>query len=247
MEFSLLPALDLTSGRLGRFTPDGPRPSDAFGGDPLSAARAYVGAGAHQLHVVDLDLAFGGEPTNLPVVRELATNTPEVAIQASGQIRTEAQVRAYLEAGARRVVLGSASLVDQDLVGTLVSGWKDSLTVGIDVEGGRVRSRGADRVDLDLLTTLGWLHAIGAPRFLVTSVSRVDSMSGPDVELVRQVARTGVPVLAAGGIRSIDDLSAIRRAGAIGAVVGRSALEGDLDLAEALGWASGNTVGPAAI
>jgi phosphoribosylformimino-5-aminoimidazole carboxamide ribotide isomerase len=113
--------------------------------------------------------------------------------------------------------------------------------IGIEVDGGRIRARGAGRPDdsegLDLMSTLGWLHAAGAPAFLVTSIDRVGGLDGPDVDLVRRVARAGRPTFAAGGVRSIEDLRALRAAGAAGAVVGRAALEGRIDLGEALAWA----------
>ena len=90
---------------------------------------------------------------------------------------------------------------------------------------------------MDLMSTVGWLHAAGAPAFLVTSTGRVGRLEGPDVGTVRRVARAGLPTLAAGGIRWLEDLRALRDAGAAGAVVGRAALEGRLDLGAALAWA----------
>jgi phosphoribosylformimino-5-aminoimidazole carboxamide ribonucleotide (ProFAR) isomerase len=106
------------------------------------------------------------------------------------------------------------------------------------VTGGRIRSRGADPVDLDLMQTLGWLRGAGAGAFLVTAVARVGTGTGPDVELIRRVARRGVTTIAAGGVTSLDDLRALRASGAVGAVVGRAAVEGRLDLPAAFAWAA---------
>jgi phosphoribosylformimino-5-aminoimidazole carboxamide ribotide isomerase len=237
MPFTVLPAIDLWDGRLALLTGDGPAPSDAFGGDPLAAAAAYVSAGARWLHVVDMDLAFRGEPANADVIRALcALDGPRV--QASGGVRTAAQVEALRGLGAARVVLASAALDDEDAVVDIVGRSRPGETViGIEVAEGRIRARAAE-VDLELASTLGWLSAAGAEALLVTAVDRVATIAGPDTALVRRVARAGLPLQAAGGIRSLADLEAVRAAGASGAVVGRSALEGSLDLAATLAWSA---------
>ena len=238
MPFTLLPAIDLTDGGLGVYTPTGPAPIDAFGGDPLLAARSCLAAGARWLHVVDMDLAFGGQGTNLEVLRAIATLSG-ATVQASGGVRTWGEVSAFLEAGASRVVVSSAALAEEDLVAEILArGRPGEVVFGIEVADGRIRARGADGVDLDLMSTLGWLRTAGAPGFLVTAVGRVGQESGPDTELVRRVARAGVPTIGAGGIRSVADLAAVRDAGAVGAVVGRAAMDGLLDLGEALLWAA---------
>lgn len=238
MPFTLLPAIDLTDGGLGVYTPTGPAPLDAFGGDPLQAARSCLAAGARWLHVVDMDLAFGGTETNLEVVRAIAALSG-ATLQASGGVRTWGEIGAFLEAGASRVVVSSAALVEEDLVAEILARARPGeVLFGIEVADGRIRARGAEAVDLDLMSTLGWLRAAGAPGFLVTAIGRVGKESGPDTELVRRVARAGVPTIGAGGVRSVADLAAVRDAGAIGAVVGRAAMDGSLDLAEALLWAA---------
>ena len=231
MSFEVLPAIDVADGRLATYTPQGPTPSASFGGDPIAAARSYVDAGARWLHVADMDLAFRGTAGNLDVVRVIASFGP--AVQASGGIRTIDDAQAMLDAGARRVVLGSGALADESSALETMRRFTDRLVVGVEVGEGRIRSRGAESVDLPLAETLGWLVAGGAHAFLVTAVERVARLDGPDIASVKRVVRAGRPVLAAGGITSIDDLRAVRRAGATGAVVGRAALEGGLDLAAA--------------
>jgi phosphoribosylformimino-5-aminoimidazole carboxamide ribotide isomerase len=237
MPFTVLPAIDLWEGRLALLTGDGPAPSDAFGGDPLAAAAAYVGAGARWLHVVDMDLAFRGELANADLIRALCA-AGGARVQASGGVRTAAQVAEFRRLGAARVVLASAALDDEDAVVEIVGRSRPGETViGIEVADGRIRARAAD-VDLELASTLGWLTAAGAEALLLTAVDRVATIAGPDTALVRRVSRAGLPLLAAGGIRSLADLEAVRAAGASGAVVGRSALEGSLDLAAALAWSA---------
>lgn len=232
MSFEVLPAIDVAGGRLATYTSLGPVPSETFGGDPIAAARSHVDAGARWLHVVDMDLAFLGEARNLDVVRAIAgLGRP---VQASGGISTADDAQAMLDAGARRVVLGSRALADVASTLEAIRRFAARLVVGIEIDEGGIRSRGAEPVDLPLAETLGWLVAGGAHAFLATGVARVGSLGGPDVAAVKRVVRSGKPVLVAGGIASIDDLQAVRRAGAVGAVVGRAALDGGLDLAAAL-------------
>jgi phosphoribosylformimino-5-aminoimidazole carboxamide ribotide isomerase len=230
--FEVIPAIDVKGGALAHLTPTGLMRIDAFDGDPVAAAAAMVEAGATRLHVVDMDLAFDGEPRNLGVVSAIVSL--RVQVQAGGGVRTADEVDAFLSVGVTRVVLGSAALADELLVRDLLGRHGPRLIVGIEVgDGGTIRSRGRDPVDLPLMETLGWLAAARAPGFLVTAVARVGSSIGPDVGAVRRVVRAGRPVIAAGGIHTVEDLRVLRAAGASGAVVGRAALEGALDLADA--------------
>jgi len=231
MSFEVLPAIDVAGGRLSLHTPDGPRPLEAFGGDPMAAARAYSEAGVRWVHVVDLDLAFHGAFANLDVVREVAALG--LRVQASGGIATLAEALQALAAGAARVVLGSGALLEPAGANEAIEALGERAIVGIEVDDGRIRPRGRVEGDLPLVETLGWLVAVGATGFLVTSVARVGAMAGPDLATVKRVVRAGRPVIAAGGVASLDDLRALRRAGAVGAVVGRAALEGGLDLGQA--------------
>jgi phosphoribosylformimino-5-aminoimidazole carboxamide ribotide isomerase len=239
MTFLILPALDVWRGRLAVATADAPRAVETFGGDPVTAARAAVAAGARALHLVDLDLAYDGtRRLDLASMRAVA---PDAILQVSGAIGDATIGKAYLDAGADRYVLGSSALVDDRRTLLALRDAGPAVVVGLEVEDGRIRARGAGRGDeaegLDLMSTIGWLHAAGAPAFLATSIDRVGGLGGPDVDLVRRVARAGRPTYAAGGIRSLEDLRALRDAGAAGAVVGTAALEGRIDLVEAFAWA----------
>lgn len=236
MPFTILPALDVARGRLAVAGADGMRPVDAFGGDPIAAARALVGEGATALHLVDLDLALvGASGLDVASIRGAA---PDAMLQVSGGIVTLDAARSYLAAGADRFVLASAALGDEVGTARIVREAGTTLVVGLEVADGAIRPRaGSETEALDLMSTVGWLHAEGAPAFLVTATARVGGLGGPDVATVRRIARAGSPTFAAGGVRSLEDLRALRDAGAAGAVVGRAALEGRLDLGAALSWA----------
>jgi phosphoribosylformimino-5-aminoimidazole carboxamide ribonucleotide (ProFAR) isomerase len=227
MAFEVIPAIDVAGGRLVRLTADGTARVEVFDGDPLAAARGFVEAGARRLHVVDVDLALTGEPRNVDVLRAVAALG--VPVQASGGIVTEALVDAALEAGASRVVLGSAALADRPGVEALVAGRGNALVVAIEADGPTIRPRGRGVAEAPLWDTLQWLAGLDVHRFLFTEVGRAGSLAGPDLDGIWAIAtHTGRPVVASGGVRNLDDLRAIAGLGrpVEGAVVGRAFYEG---------------------
>ena len=233
MTFEVIPAIDVGGGRLVRMGGDGVVPVEAFGGDPLTAAEAFVASGARRLHVVDVDLATSGRPSNVEILRRVAALG--VPVQASGGVRSKAQVDALLEAGADRVVLGSAALSFRDAVEALVRDRGERLCIGIEADGPTIRPRGRGG-ELPLWETLQWLGGVSVARFVFTEVGRVSSLGGPDLDGIWALAtHTERPVLASGGVRSVDDVGAIAAlgAGVEGVIVGRALHEG-LDLAAAL-------------
>jgi phosphoribosylformimino-5-aminoimidazole carboxamide ribonucleotide (ProFAR) isomerase len=231
--FEVLPAIDLAGGRLVRMTGEGAVPVDAFDGDPLAAARAFVDAGATRLHVVDVGLAATGEPRNLGTIASIVA--VGVPVQASGGVRTPEHVAALLDAGADRVVIGSGALADRGAVAAMLGANRERVALGIEADGPTIRPRGLGE-ELPMWETLQWLSTLEVPRFVFTEVGRVASLGGPDLDGVWALAtHTGRPVLASGGVRSIEDLRALAALDAPveGAIVGRALYEG-LDLREAL-------------
>src|SRR5262249_18993552 len=200
---------------------------EAFGGDPLAAAAAFRDAGVRWIHVVDMDLAFRGSLDNAGIIREIAM-LPDVAVQASGGVRTRAAADALLELGAARIVVSSAALAGPEDMDELVRWIRPAeLVFGLEVDAGRVRSRGAVEVDLDIDETLARVRGAGIGALLVTAVGRVGARGGPDTALIGRIAAAGgVTITAAGGIRSVEDLEALREAGADGGLVGRAAGRG---------------------
>ena len=236
MAFEVIPALDVAGGRLVRVSGGVSTPVERFGGDPVAAGNAFVQAGASRLHVVDVDLATEGRPGNLDILRAVAALG--VPVQASGGVSSGGQVEDLLTAGAERVVLGSAALADRRLAEELIATYEDRLCVGIEADGPAIRPRGSGE-ELPLWDTLVWLAELDVRRYLFTEVRRVGELTGPDLDGIWALAtHTERPVLAAGGIRSVDDLRAVAGLGGAveGAVVGRALHEG-LDVREAIGVA----------
>lgn len=211
-------------------------PLDSFGGDPLNAAAALAAAGARWLHVVDMDLAYEGRARNLGVVSGVARMP--VRVQVAGGVESRADAEALLEAGATRVVLGSAALADRALVESAIVDLGEALAIGMETEGGRVRPRGrrTGEVDLGLGETLEWVAGAGAARVVLTDVARVGAGGGPDLEAVGSVARAaGCPVIVSGGIATEAHLWGLADIeGVEGGIVGRALYEGGLDLRDLL-------------
>jgi phosphoribosylformimino-5-aminoimidazole carboxamide ribonucleotide (ProFAR) isomerase len=233
MHLEVIPALDVAGGRLVHVLGNGQVAVTAFAADPLTAATAFLDAGATRLHVVDVDLARSGEVGNADVLG--AVCGLGVPVQASGGVRTEEQVDALLARGAERVVLGLAALHDRDGAGALVRRFGDRLVVGIEADGHSVRPRGTD-LELPLRDLLVWLAGLEVRRYLFTEVGRASGLEGPDLDSIGAFAESSrVPVVVAGGIRGVDDLRAVAELGGgiEGAVIGRALYEG-LDLGAAI-------------
>jgi len=196
-------------------------------GEPLELARRFVAEGAGRIHVVDLDGARAGR-IRPDVVGELVRAANPVPVQASGGVRSVADARALVDAGADRVVVGTVAWV---LLDELVASLRDRLVVAVDVRDGLVHARGWTESSLVLDDALERCRAAGVPRLLCTAIDRDGTLGGPDLGLVRRVVEESrLPVLAAGGIRSDADVEALAEAGAEGAIVGRALLEGQLRL-----------------
>jgi phosphoribosylformimino-5-aminoimidazole carboxamide ribotide isomerase len=233
MPLEVIPALDVAGGRLVHVTRSGQVAATAFGADPLTAAKAFLDAGATRLHVVDVDLARSAEVGNADVLG--AVCGLGVPVQAGGGVRTEEQVDELIARGAERVVLGSAALHDRDGAEVLVRRFGDRLVVGIEADGHAVRPRGTD-LELPLRDLLVWLAGLEVRRYLFTEVGRVGGLEGPDLDGIWAFAQySPAPVVVAGGIRGVEDLRAVAALGGRieGAVIGRALYKG-LDLRAAI-------------
>jgi phosphoribosylformimino-5-aminoimidazole carboxamide ribotide isomerase len=198
---------------------------------PTQLVERFAAAGAPLIHVVDLDGARRGV-IRPELVRELAAAASPALIQASGGIRSADDAKRLLAAGAARVVVGTAAFAEADSLERWADSLGEQVVVAVDVRGGRVAVSGWERVtELTAEEAAERCAEAGVPRLLCTAIERDGTLAGPDVELLRCVcAGSGLPVLAAGGVRSEDDLAAVEAAGCEGAIVGRALLEGRLPL-----------------
>jgi phosphoribosyl isomerase A len=235
MNLVLLPAVDVADGAAVRLV-QGAAGTETSYGEPLEAALAWQRDGAEWIHLVDLDAAFGrGDNRELlaSVVKRL-----DVAVELSGGIRDDASLEAALGTGAARVNLGTAALESPDWVRSAIARYGERVAVGLDVRGTTLAARGWTQEGGDLWETLARLDADGCARYVVTDVHRDGTLTGPNLQLLRDVcARTDAPVVASGGVSSLADLRAIAGLAGIGvegAIVGKALYAGAFTLPEAL-------------
>jgi len=241
-KLELLPAVDVADGKAVRLT-QGEAGSETDYGDPVEAALQWIEQGAEWIHLVDLDAAFG-RGDNRAVIREVVGAASSVKIELSGGIRDDASLESAIEAGATRVNLGTAALENPDWTARAIQRFGDKIAVGLDVRGTTLAARGWTKEGGDLFEVLARLEADGCARYVVTDVTKDGTLRGPNVELLKQVmAKTNKPVVASGGISSLDDiaeLAALVDTGLEGAILGKSLYAGRFTLVEALRIANGN-------
>jgi phosphoribosylformimino-5-aminoimidazole carboxamide ribotide isomerase len=232
--FIVLPALDVLEGRCVRLAGGDRTRVTIEGGDPEDAARRFAADGAPFLHLVDLDGAFSGAPTP-GLVERVGAAANETLVQVGGGYRTIAAVESALAAGASRVMVGTAALAPAFLR-EAATRFGERLVVAVDARDGLVVVDGWARSSTLPAPDLARACAgAGVRRLLVTSATRDGSLAGPDLDLLQSVIdASGLPVLAAGGIASLDDLVRLKRIGCEGAVLGSALWSGRVQLADAL-------------
>ncbi len=235
MSLTLLPAVDVADGAAVRLV-QGESGTETSYGQPLDAALAWQRDGAEWIHLVDLDAAFG-RGDNRALLAEVVGRL-DVAVELSGGIRDDASLEAALGTGAARVNLGTAALESPDWVRGAITRYGDKIAVGLDVRDTTLAARGWTQEGGDIWQTLARLDADGCARYVVTDVHKDGTLTGPNLQLLRDVcARTPAPVVASGGVSSLDDLQAIAGLvdlGVEGAIVGKALYVGAFTLPEAL-------------
>lgn len=231
----LLPAVDVAGGQAVRLV-QGEAGTETSYGSPVEAALAWQAAGAQWVHLVDLDAAFG-RGSNRELLGEVIGQL-DVDVELSGGIRDDASLEAALSTGCRRVNLGTAALEDPDWTAAAIVRHGDRVAVGLDVRGTTLAARGWTREGGDLWEVLERLDRDGCARYVVTDVTKDGTLRGPNLDLLREVCtRTDRPVVASGGVSSLDDLAALRTLvpdGVEGAIVGKALYAGAFTLEDAL-------------
>ena len=210
--------------------------STVFNDDPAAQAHDFVAAGCEWLHLVDLNGAFEGKPVNALAVEAILGAT-DIPVQLGGGIRDMATIDAWLERGIRRVILGTVAVKDPDLVRAACDKWPGRVAVGIDAKGGKVAIEGwAEVSELKAEALAAEFEGAGVSAIIHTDIDRDGVLAGPNLEATaRLAASTAIPVIASGGVSSLDDLLAIQANGTIeGAISGRALYDGRINLEEAL-------------
>jgi phosphoribosyl isomerase A len=235
MTLQLLPAVDVADGQAVRLV-QGEAGSETGYGDPLEAALDWQRGGAEWIHLVDLDAAFG-RGSNATLLADVIKHL-DVKVELSGGIRDDESLRAALATGATRVNIGTAALEDPVWCDRIVGEFGDRVAIGLDVRGRTLAARGWTRDGGDLFEVLDRLNKAGCARYVVTDIRRDGTMTGPNLDLLRDVcAHTDAPVIASGGVSTLDDLRALATlepVGVEGVITGKAIYAGAFTVAEAL-------------
>ncbi|MGB5438553.1 MAG: 1-(5-phosphoribosyl)-5-[(5-phosphoribosylamino)methylideneamino]imidazole-4-carboxamide isomerase [Gammaproteobacteria bacterium] len=232
----LIPAIDLKDGKCVRLRQGKMEDETVFGDDPVAVAERWVQAGARRLHMVDLNGAFAGKPVNAGVINAVAHAFPDLPIQVGGGIRDEDTVQAYLDAGVQYVIIGTKAVSAPHFINDLCVEFPGHIIVGLDAKDGKVAIDGWSKLSHHSVIDLAQrFEQDGVEAVVFTDIGRDGMMSGVNVESTVELARAiHVPVIASGGITSIDDIRAlcmVHDEGIMGAITGRAIYEGTLDLA----------------
>ncbi|GAA4961113.1 bifunctional 1-(5-phosphoribosyl)-5-((5-phosphoribosylamino)methylideneamino)imidazole-4-carboxamide isomerase/phosphoribosylanthranilate isomerase PriA [Actinoplanes utahensis] len=235
MTLQLLPAVDVADGQAVRLV-QGAAGSETAYGDPLEAALAWQNDGAEWIHLVDLDAAFG-KGSNAELLAEVVRRL-DVKVELSGGIRDDASLTRALATGAQRVNIGTAALEDPEWCDRICGEYGDRVAIGLDVRGRTLSARGWTRDGGDLYEVLARLDKAGASRYVVTDITKDGTLKGPNLDLLREVcAATDKPVIASGGVSSLDDLRALATLepiGVEGVIAGKALYAGAFTVREAL-------------
>ena len=232
----LYPAIDLKDGQCVRLLRGEMDAATVYGEDPAAQARAFQDAGCAWLHLVDLNGAFAGRPVNADAVEAILASV-DVPVQLGGGIRDMATIEAWLDKGVARVILGTVAVEDPALVTQAARAHPGRIAVGLDARGGKVATRGwAEKTELLVSDLARRFEDAGIAALIYTDIERDGAMAGPNVAATAALARSvDVPVIASGGVSSLDDLVALRDTGVVaGAISGRALYDGALDLRAAL-------------
>ena len=234
----LYPAIDLKDGQCVRLLRGAMQDATVFNDDPGAQARAFVEAGAEWLHVVDLNGAFEGRPVNASAVEQILSAVDgRVPVQLGGGIRSLDGVRAWLDRGVERVVLGTVAVKDPSVVHAACAAYPGRVAVGIDARAGKVAVEGwAEATALDALDLARRFEDAGVAALVYTDIDRDGALQGVNVEATAALAEAvSIPVIASGGVKDLADIEALAaRPPIAGAIAGRALYDGRLDLAEAV-------------
>jgi len=236
----IIPAIDIRAGRCVRLEQGDYARETVFDDDPTAVAKRWEEAGARRLHVVDLDGARDGRPGNEEIIGKIV-GTASVPVQVGGGIRDIAVMQRYLDAGADRVILGTAAVKDQTTLIDAVTLFRERIVVGVDARGGMVATDGwLETSTLPATELVKQLSELGVTRVIYTDILRDATLTGPDFSAITELLEfiSGLPspvsVIVAGGLSSVEDLVRLSELPVEGAIVGKAIYTGDIDLAAAL-------------
>lgn len=231
----IFPAIDLFGGQAVRLYQGDYDQMTVYDPEPLNTVRRFEEAGASCLHLVDLEGAKSGETTNLSTIETIARET-KLFMEVGGGIRSMETIQRYLDAGASRVILGTAAVTDPDFTALAVQTYGEKIAVGADLKNGKIAIKGwLETAQESWDVFLGRMEELGVRTVICTDISKDGVLEGTNHKLYAALsARYDMNIIASGGVSSLEDVKALRKAGAAGAIIGKALYTGAIDLAEAV-------------
>ncbi len=229
----IFPAIDLSGQKVVRLVRGDYDRMTVYGGNPVKTALEFETAGANYLHVVDLDGAKSGSRENFTVIQQILKNT-KLSVEIGGGIRDMESVRAYLDAGAMRVILGTAAVRNPAFLEAALSQYGNKIAVGVDFKNGQTATDGWTKADGDAFDFCRKLADMGVGALICTDIAKDGMLEGPNQEMYRQLVQLKTEIIASGGVSGLEDLKILKQTGVGGAIVGKALYTGAVDLKDAL-------------
>jgi len=235
-EFQIIPAVDILDGKCVRLFQGKFDAETVYPDSPLDAAERWVSLGAKWIHLVDLNGAKTGVQDNLEIIREIIEEF-DVSFEVSGGVRTVETIEFLFNCGAKRVIVGTRSVVDRAFIKSIAKDYGEAIAVGVDATGGKVATDGWTKVtDIEAKSFAKELESIGVKKLIFTDTSRDGAMKGPNIMSISELAASvNIPIIASGGVTTIDDIRKLKKIkGVEGCIIGKALYEGKISLEEAL-------------
>ena len=231
----IFPAIDLYEGKAVRLLKGDYNAVTVYSENPLEIAKDFENSGATELHTVDLEGARDGGTPNIEIIKSFVENT-KLNVEVGGGIRSMDTVKAYLDAGVRRVILGTAAVTDPEFLKTAVDTYGDKIAVGADIKDGKVAIKGwVEKSEYSTFEFFDMLQKIGVSTVICTDISKDGAMQGTNRELYKELSqRFSVNIIASGGVSSLDDIKALNEMDLFGAIIGKAYYTGAIKINEAL-------------
>ncbi len=234
----VIPAIDIKEGQCVRLKQGRMEDETVFSPDPVAVADRWIKAGARRIHLVDLNGAFAGKPVNAKVIHKIVETYPDIPIQVGGGIRNEETVRTLLDIGIKYVIIGTKAVQSPEFVAELCQKWPGHIIVGLDAREDKVAINGWSSLsEHNVIDMAQRFEEYGVEAIIFTDISRDGMLQGLNVDSTVKLAQSiKIPIIAAGGVTTIDDIQALCKVadkGIMGAITGRAIYEGTLDLTQA--------------
>lgn len=231
----IYPAIDLYEKKAVRLFKGDYAQMTVYSEDPSAVARDFEAKGATHMHVVDLEGAKTGKTSNIETIRKIRESC-SLFLEVGGGIRTMETAESYLAAGASRIIFGTAAVENEDLIREAVAKYGEKIAVGIDLRDGYVSIKGwTEKTECSAFDFTERMESLGVSTVICTDISRDGAMKGANVELYRELSKkTGMNIIASGGVSSMEDVRCLKEAGLYGAIIGKAYYTGAIDLAEAI-------------